>query len=171
MKVYELKCKNCGADLKVSDDRKVIFCEYCGSKNFVDDEVMRSEVYYTGTVNYRDEARLRELELKEEERIREETKQKKVFWRWHTAVIVFAVLSFVLGPISTVFGGETALFYSVVSMIIGCFVIPVFYPYDYCENDNIWLYIMAFFECLFVYIVCFFGGLFALAGGAVFLNR
>ena len=39
MKLVELKCKNCGAVLKVEDDKTSVNCKACGSKYKLDDEV------------------------------------------------------------------------------------------------------------------------------------
>lgn len=39
MKLVELKCKNCGAVLKVEADKTSVNCKACGSKYKLDDEV------------------------------------------------------------------------------------------------------------------------------------
>ena len=39
MKLLELKCKNCGAILKVEEDKTSVNCKACGSKYKLDDEV------------------------------------------------------------------------------------------------------------------------------------
>lgn len=39
MKLLEMKCKNCGAILKVEEDAKYIECQYCNTKYKLDDEV------------------------------------------------------------------------------------------------------------------------------------
>ncbi len=39
MKLLEMKCKNCGALLKVEEDAKYIDCQYCNTKYKLDDEV------------------------------------------------------------------------------------------------------------------------------------
>lgn len=39
MKLLEIKCKNCGALLKVEEDAKYIECQYCNTKYKLDDEV------------------------------------------------------------------------------------------------------------------------------------
>ena len=43
MKIISLRCPQCGADLNVESSRQFIFCEYCGQKIYIDDEVQRSE--------------------------------------------------------------------------------------------------------------------------------
>ncbi len=161
MKVYELKCSNCGADLKVSADRKIIFCEYCGTKNLIDDEIIRSEVNHSGTIVYRDEAKLRELELKEAERIREENKRKAKFRRWYLIVIIVAISSFALGIIINIIEKRTGElgtnpFLSLIG-VLPC-VAPFFYPYEYSERHNFFLYLRGLFICYCVFIICSIGG-------------
>lgn len=39
MKLVEMKCKNCGALLKVEEDAQFINCQYCNTKYKLDDEV------------------------------------------------------------------------------------------------------------------------------------
>jgi hypothetical protein len=39
MKLLEMKCKNCGALLKVEEDAQFINCQYCNTKYKLDDEV------------------------------------------------------------------------------------------------------------------------------------
>ena len=31
-----MKCPQCGADLEVDPNRKIVYCNYCGSKIFID---------------------------------------------------------------------------------------------------------------------------------------
>ena len=39
MKLVDMKCPHCGADLKIDSDKEQAFCEHCGARLFVDDEV------------------------------------------------------------------------------------------------------------------------------------
>ena len=77
-KIIQLKCANCGADLKIEEKREVIYCQYCGTKMLLDDENEH-------TYRYIDEAEIKraeteqmvkskELELKEK---RQEENKKK----------------------------------------------------------------------------------------------
>lgn len=36
MKLIDLKCENCGANLKIDTDNIQAFCQYCGSKLLID---------------------------------------------------------------------------------------------------------------------------------------
>ena len=37
MKMYSLKCPDCGANLDFEGDREFIFCKYCGHKVMIDE--------------------------------------------------------------------------------------------------------------------------------------
>lgn len=39
MRLINMTCPNCGANLQVDADKKKLFCMYCGSSILVDDEV------------------------------------------------------------------------------------------------------------------------------------
>ena len=39
MKLVEMKCKNCGAQLKVNLEQKHSYCQFCGAEFYIDDEV------------------------------------------------------------------------------------------------------------------------------------
>lgn len=39
MKLVEMKCKNCGANLRVNSDVKETYCQFCSAKFKIDDEV------------------------------------------------------------------------------------------------------------------------------------
>lgn len=73
MEIFKLACPECGADISLDKKTNYCFCPYCGTKFKFDDGIKRSE----HTVSYRDEAKLRELELQEEARIREEQRIKQ----------------------------------------------------------------------------------------------
>ena len=49
MKASIIKCPNCNAMLDVSDDKKILYCQYCGTKLLIDDEVYRTE--HTENIN------------------------------------------------------------------------------------------------------------------------
>ena len=58
-------CSKCGAVLRISSDRTEFFCEYCGAKNYLANQV------YSVTHTEVDKARIREAESKEAIRIKE----------------------------------------------------------------------------------------------------
>lgn len=67
MKLYQLNCPACGATVEIEQDRKSMFCTYCGSQIHVNDGIKRVEI--TKNINYHktytDEAKIREHERKE----------------------------------------------------------------------------------------------------------
>ena len=90
MKVTELRCPRCGADLDGRE--KQAFCEYCGAKLWIDDE--SKNVNYTYTK--RDEARIREIESKERIRIMEMENATNEEKRTVKTTLIFVLLPVVL---------------------------------------------------------------------------
>lgn len=70
MKLVEMKCKNCGAKLKVNSDVKEANCQFCGTEFEIDDEVQHHQLDNAEQTGY-------ELE-KGKIRAREEAKQEKI---------------------------------------------------------------------------------------------
>ena len=58
MKMIQINCPNCNGELTVAEDRKELFCEYCGTKILVEDDSVKTHIV-------RDEARLKELEMEQ----------------------------------------------------------------------------------------------------------
>ena len=55
MKLVELKCNNCGAQLKVEEDTSQVKCEFCGSTFSVDDAYNEGYKYTKGVLKARSE--------------------------------------------------------------------------------------------------------------------
>ena len=70
MKLVEMKCKNCGAKLKVNSEVKEANCQFCGAEFKIDDEVQHHKLDDAEQTGY-------ELE-KGKIRAREEAKQAKI---------------------------------------------------------------------------------------------
>lgn len=77
MKTYSLRCKSCGGVLDANNDREILFCPYCGSKELVDisDKVrierIRSETkrgILTDLYDARQRSRQQKIEKQEKER-------------------------------------------------------------------------------------------------------
>ena len=65
MKIKKMECPGCGADIRPDPDASYCICEYCGTQIAVHNENRREFIY-------RDVARIKELELREEQRKRDE---------------------------------------------------------------------------------------------------
>ena len=37
MELIALQCKNCGGEITIEDDKKIVYCPYCGTQNYIDD--------------------------------------------------------------------------------------------------------------------------------------
>ena len=46
MRTYSMKCKSCGGVLNLSDDKEILFCPYCGSKELIEvsDDVKKAQI-------------------------------------------------------------------------------------------------------------------------------
>lgn len=65
-KFISIKCSNCGANLTITSDREVFFCEFCGQKHFLKDVNHHKYTYHKV-----DDARIREADVKESIRLEE----------------------------------------------------------------------------------------------------
>lgn len=75
VKFISIKCPECGANLEMEQDRKVMFCSYCGRKIMMVDE---NEFKYDVTHRHVDVAKIREVEEKAEiKKVRERLKKEK----------------------------------------------------------------------------------------------
>ena len=63
MKPVAMVCPSCNASIDVDGTREYVFCQYCGTKIYLDKEIERREVVHI----YRDEAKLKEIEIRERE--------------------------------------------------------------------------------------------------------
>lgn len=70
MKLVEMKCKNCGANLKVKADSKEVDCQFCHTSFKIDDEVLHHKIDDAEQTGYEFE--------KGKIRAQEEAKQKKI---------------------------------------------------------------------------------------------
>lgn len=75
VKFISIKCPECGANLEMEQDRKVMFCSYCGRKIMMVDE---NEFKYDVTHRHVDVAKIREVEENAEiKKVRERLKKEK----------------------------------------------------------------------------------------------
>ncbi len=95
MKTYQLECPSCGAAINAEniDQKRAIYCTYCGRLILLDDEVKRVEVKYHKT--YTNEARVRENERKERIRLKElenENRENRREFLWPFIIIGIFIL-------------------------------------------------------------------------------
>lgn len=88
------RCPNCGAILQLDTSKKIRYCEYCGTDFTIEDQ--------TQTVRYIDEARLKEVELKErifqaEQNEREETERTRQREKRNRILIMLLIVIGVFG--------------------------------------------------------------------------
>ena len=77
MKIERIECPYCGGNLNIESGLTTCFCNYCGKQLYINDGVQRIEIKKNETIHYVDDAKLRELELKEQQRIRYAEQKKR----------------------------------------------------------------------------------------------
>jgi uncharacterized Zn finger protein (UPF0148 family) len=108
-----IKCPECGAEIPIEEGRKCVFCSYCGTKVFANDDDKQDS-------RQSDEARLKEAEteymlqkrkIELEERRREKAeKRKKTKIKITIALIIALVIFIVIGLAGEITGYTLALF-------------------------------------------------------------
>lgn len=105
MKVETLKCSNCGSNLEVNENREFIFCKYCGTKNFINDEikVKQNITYHINEAQKSDyDEDIKRLEYEKLLREKEEYKRNhrswitKLFIKLFKIAVVLGIIYFVL---------------------------------------------------------------------------
>lgn len=173
MELFKLVCPACGADITLEKETNDCFCPYCGTKFKFDDGIKRVE----HTITYRDEARLKELELQEQEqrkaeqrRLKEEKRKKaeemrelKAKRRWVIVLgvwLVLTIVSFAMYNLIAYFfpGVEPTGFVDKLLTGIGILFalsplfLPVFFPFEYVEKGKHFIWII---WTVILYVVLF----------------
>ena len=103
MRMYLLKCPECGAELEVEPERVSCFCSYCGSKVYLDDNTKRVEI--TKNIKYHktytNEAKIKDIESRERmfdkqfaAEIESEKRKRRAGFRTFLIVAICVVLFF-----------------------------------------------------------------------------
>ena len=119
MKLINLRCKNCGAELQIDPERKQAFCAYCGTKLLLDDESINVTNRFVDEARVKEaEVRLKELEYEHERELREELlrqEQKKTYRLSLGVYLTALIITYFVGelrtwfPVVLVFGGIALL--------------------------------------------------------------
>lgn len=168
MKAYTINCPSCGANVNLEKDVPRCFCPYCGTQIIVDDGVQRSEVVY------RDEAKILELQLQEQARLRaieeetkrkaeEENSKKRQNHRFLIAVFTYFFISLLSGIIIRIYYMITKNDISDSPVVVLFCVIPLlspivafYFPYGKSRGRNILIAFLLCFLLMFWGYVCFF---------------
>ena len=116
MRLINLTCSHCGAELQIDADRKQAFCTYCGSKILIEDEDIQITNRIIDEARLKEaEIRLKELEYQHERELREETLRLEQKKSERIAAIVF------LAVLAITFSMNRSLF--AVALIVGLVVL------------------------------------------------
>ena len=118
MKLISLTCPSCNARLKVENDRKFTFCQYCGTQIYLDDEVKRTE-YIRRKI---DETKIKELEYQERSEIREREEKRKKLLTSFGLMAVGGILMFIGNVLGEASGNPDSSFYILLAIgALPCF--------------------------------------------------
>ena len=167
MRFVKLVCPHCGANLEIEDGRNKCFCSYCGGAVFIDDEVKRSE--HRETVTFRDEARLRELDLQEEARLRQEARERALEeekrrrrrrWVWSLITTAFIWCVFFIVAISMAKAGHTVAerFSMPVAYLFVFFPVTHTFFFPYKQSWSVWKKIGLWILLAYATFWVFYGG-------------
>ena len=169
MNLKKLECPFCGGDISINQNVSSCFCPYCGRQFAVDDGVKRIEIYKTETIHYRDEARIKELDYQEQERLRQKEKElfyaelllsikkrQKLWWLgvvlW---IIVFLGLTVIFGHlVESEKSTDKFIGFYLFVCIAGLFAFPSIRPKTFEERKDP---IKAWFKWLGITALVFFG--------------
>ena len=92
MKLIEMTCTNCGAELQIDPDRKEVFCSYCGTKLIVDSDIMVTNRIVDEARLKEAELKLREMEFRHEMELRQEKLQIEQKRAFRTTALIYVFL-------------------------------------------------------------------------------
>ena len=157
MRLIKLECPDCGANLEIPEGHHQFFCQYCCRKILIDEEINKAEIVHI----YRDEAKLKELELQEEARIRHETSIRQEWNEYKSnkkrAITTFLIIYLIVFIGCWILYLVTRNNIGIAIGIASAFILPAFYPHKYVERSVILTYIIywvpmyIFFFYLFIH--------------------
>ena len=94
IKLFVVKCPECGAHLDVEEGRRQLFCSYCGAKVIIsnENEYIYREVDEARIVEaeVNERIRLKELEIEAAKRAQHEPLRKVLTYLWIASIIIVA---------------------------------------------------------------------------------
>ena len=95
IKLYSIKCPDCGASLPIEEGRRQLFCSYCGAKVIVNNEneyiIREIDEARIKEAETEHSIRLRELELEEARQKQHDSLRKTLTYLWIGAI--FAIIA------------------------------------------------------------------------------
>ncbi len=86
MKLITLKCPNCGAQLNVDANKESVYCEHCGTRILIDDEINRLQIDNAEEAGYQfEKGRQRaqsEIHQRDTYQNTQPSKKKRKTWLW-----------------------------------------------------------------------------------------
>ena len=90
-----ITCPNCNKNLAIEDNRKILFCSYCGQKIDLSDNPIKMDIKTDHTIRWVNQAKLEKERAEREERNKVTPKQAAFF-----TIVSLALLFLLFGYIS-----------------------------------------------------------------------
>ena len=85
MKLIPLKCPNCGAQLTVDANKESVYCEHCGTRIMIDDEINRLQIDNAEEAGYQFEKGRQRAQSEVQQNTysyQQPSKKKRKTWLW-----------------------------------------------------------------------------------------
>lgn len=148
MEIKSFKCPSCGASLQIPEGATNFFCTYCGSQIHVENGRISFDINANININqkYTDVARMRELDMIEQEKNRNELaarKERLKPLKWWLAILIWSIINsflFLPGAFVEKQGTDSPamglLMLWMFSEIIGLFIFTALLPKKYCSQNH-----------------------------------
>ena len=90
-----ITCPNCNKNLAIEDNRKILFCSYCGQKIDLSDDTIKMDIKTDHTIRWVNQAKLEKERAEREEQNKVTPKQAAFF-----TIVSLALLFLLFGYIS-----------------------------------------------------------------------
>ena len=130
VKVNQVKCPSCGADLEIEEGRTSCFCSYCGTKVQIqnENEYVYRHIDEAGLKRAETErmVRMKELEIEEEKR-KNRKKHIRIWLITTVTLIVIGIIGMVIDMEADLFIGFPLMFCLTIGMFVGMLGFVVFF--------------------------------------------
>ena len=91
-----ITCPNCNKNLAIEDNRKILFCSYCGQKIDLSDNTIKMDIKTDHTIRWVNQAKLEKERAEREEQNKVTPKQAAFFTIFSLALLflLFGYISF-----------------------------------------------------------------------------
>lgn len=120
MKLLSMTCPNCNGSLdNIDPNRKYCYCQYCGTKILIDDEVNRRETHIYDEAKIKETESTERVKMREMDVKRERSKQMNEIIKY---ALIFAAVLLVVGIVLAAFDVEIGWYIILLEMLAAALV-------------------------------------------------